>query len=129
MLIEDYKLKTVAIWIGTCDRDAEAEYKYHVSSRGRKAGIEKDLGWKPDLDWFLCDKTENDEVLPIDELVKKLYSPVKDDALLIETAKQKGVLEGNRIFSYNIAKFIEEEPNKSYCGLKFIGNFERVKIT
>lgn len=125
MLVEDYKFNTVAIWAGVCD--TEAEPKYLTSSRGRKTGIEKDFGIKIDLDWFYTQATENNAILPIEQLIETFDFWVKDKELLLKTALEKGITEGNRAYFYQSAKFKEKDLSKTYCGLKFIGNFEMLK--
>lgn len=125
MLVEDYRFNTVAIWAGVCD--IEAEPKYLTASRGRKAGFEKDLGQKIDLDWFYSQATENNVILPTEQLIETFDFWVKDKALLLKTALEKDVSKGNRAYFYDCAKFKEKDSAKTYCGLKFIGNFERLK--
>lgn len=123
MLFTDVSKSMVAIWLGTCDRDSKAELQYINKTGKRKSQLSKDLNSPIDLDLFLWQTTDNDEILPIEQLVKQLHCDYDVDEI-IRVAKEKSVLAGNRMFSYHFSEFTENEPNKSYCGLTFIGNFK-----
>ena len=43
---------------------------------------------------------------------------------IVKVAKEKGINEGNSLYYYSNATFYEENPDKLYNDLKFIGTFK-----
>ncbi|QIW16000.1 hypothetical protein A4G20_06470 [Pasteurellaceae bacterium RH1A] len=121
--------KMIAIWVGESHKPLEQWLKYTdgIENTRRKPPIEKDFGWFPDVDLFGIHISDNDVVIPIEDLIlgATIYSEETINKVIL-AAKEKGIMQGNRLYYYNRSEFIPDDgnPDKLYNDLMFIGNFE-----
>lgn len=121
-----FKKGIIAIWAGSSNKPINEWLKYTVGvekSKG-KSPIEKDIGYI-DVDFFGYYSTENNEIIPIDDLIAEAgtQSP-ETDKKIVEQSKKLGINSGNRLYYYCNYEFLPDDINKLYNDLTFIGNFE-----
>lgn len=125
----------IAIWIGVSNKPLEQWRKYHegIEKPKRKRPIHKDFECAfIDSDFFGVYTTEGDICIPIEELVANAYTYSDEtNQEIIQTAIQKGITQGNRMYQYMNVMFIENKADvdcgKKYNDLIFIGNFKNPK--
>ena len=116
----------ISIWIGSTEKSIDDFNKY---TDGMETGDGKcqaciDFGVKfIDSDFFVAFGTEDNAIIPIEDLVEEIdVSSQEVLRQIISAAKEKGVTEGNSLYYYKKAKFTEE-ISKKYNDLIFIGVF------
>ena len=116
----------ISIWIGSTEKSIDDFNKY---TDGMEDGNGKcqaciDFGVKfIDSDFFVAFGTEDNAIIPIEDLVEEIdVSSQEVLRQIISAAKEKGVTEGNSLYYYKKAKFTEE-ISKKYNDLIFIGVF------
>lgn len=122
-----FKKDMIAIWIGTSDKSLQEWLKYSngVEKSKGKTQIEKEIGYI-DTDFFGYYATENNEIVPVADLVSEAgTNSLETDENIVKQAVKLGVVEGNRLYYYCNYEFLTDNPTKQlYNDLIFIGNFE-----
>lgn len=120
----------IAVWIGTTTKTL---YEFNQYSDGLDS-----LDFEPpilsdfntpfiDIDFFSGYGTKDNKIVPVEDLIKELPTMSKKvDEAILATCLEKGISEGNSMYYYVDAFFVEEEPNKTYNDLTFIGNFKNL---
>ncbi len=122
----EYKEDYISIWIGVSTKDLEDWCKYTkgIENPRRRPPITKEIG-RVDLDFFGIYSTPNNEVVSVKELLKECATQSNEtNQKIIDEAKKKGILEGNRMYYHLESFFLEEEKGLLYNDLTFIGNFK-----
>ena len=117
-MIDSTTKDMISVWMGTSFKtpDEFNEYTDGMEDSDSHCPAFADFGVSfIDSDYFVAFQTDNGEVGAHSNRV------IKD---IVKVAKEKGINEGNSLYYYSNATFYEENPDKLYNDLKFIGTFK-----
>ena len=127
IMIDNTTKDVISVWIGTTNKTFEEfnEYTEGLEDITSNCTACIDFGTNfIDTDFFVAYISADNRVVPIEELVQEIdTSSKKIDDEIVNIAKEKDIYEGNALYYYMNATFHEEETNKLYNDLKFIGTF------
>lgn len=125
-----FKQDMISIWIGTSNQDIDKWLKCTdgVYYSMKKLPIHKILGcFMIDMDFWGEFYTPDNKVIAIENIVSEAFTnSAETNKKIIEVAKSKGIFTANRMYHYSnyIFEPEDDDPNKLYNDLLFIGNFE-----
>ena len=126
-MIDDKTKGVISVWIGTTHKTFEEFNKYTEGLEDIDSNCPANIDFNAnfiDTDFFVAYGTADNEIVPVEELVREVdTSSKKTDDEIVKIAKEKGIYEGNALYYYINATFHEEVPNKLYNDIVFIGNF------
>ena len=126
-MIDNTTKDVISVWIGTTDKTLEEfnEYTEGLEDINSNCTARIDFGISfINTDFFVAYISADNRVIPIEELVQEIdTNSKKTDDEIVSVAKEKGIHEGNAFYYYVNATFHDEEPNKLYNDLRFIGTF------
>jgi hypothetical protein len=117
----------ISVWIGTSSKTASEfnQYTEGMEIAGSGCPAHEDFGVSfIDSDLFVAYRTSGHKVIPIECIAEEVGTNSNETVSeIVQAAKKMGVTEGNSLYYYCNATFVEDTPGKLYNDLVFVGTF------